>query len=447
MNKIQQTIKEFLEKYNLNNPENTYLCAFSGGYDSMCLLHSLKQITTQNRIVAIHLNHNWRGEESNQEEENCRNFCSEIGVEFYSEKLSSDIPHTETAAREARYEFFESCSKKFNSKIIFTAHNQNDNAETLIYRICKGTGIRGLCGIAENRGIYYRPLLQISREKIEKYCTDFNLKPNNDSSNSDTSYKRNFIRAEILPKLNKKINPNTIEMVNSLSNAAREDTAIVEEYLNQLYTKIKRDNKIKTQEFLKLSFPTQKRIIYNLFIENNLDYDNEKITNILENILNNATSKSGRTCSLATNLWIFTNNQFIEIINKKNEKPPTLQIKKEGKYETQDYIFTLEKYDQKMAHFPKENENTAIVNLENFDFDFELRTRQNGDIIQPFGMAGTQKLKKYFNEKKVPQHEKSNILLLTQNKEVLWATGLGISDKIKVRTKPTHKLIIEKKRG
>lgn len=447
MNKIQQTIKEFLEKYNLNNPENTYLCAFSGGYDSMCLLHSLKQITPQNRIVAIHLNHNWRGEESNQEEENCRNFCSEIGVEFYSEKLSSDIPHTETAAREARYEFFESCSKKFNSKIIFTAHNKNDNAETLIYRICKGTGIRGLCGIAENRGIYYRPLLQISREKIEKYCTDFNLKPNNDSSNSDTSYKRNFIRAEILPKLNKKINPNTIEMVNSLSNAAREDTAIVEEYLNQLYTKIKQDNKIKTQEFLKLSFPTQKRIIYNLFIENNLDYDNEKITNILENILNNATSKSGRTCSLTTNLWIFTNNRFIEIINKKNEKPPTLQIKKEGKYETQDYIFTLEKYDQKTAHFPKENENTAIVNLENFDFDFELRTRQNGDIIQPFGMAGTQKLKKYFNEKKVPQHEKSNILLLTQNKEVLWATGLGISDKIKVRTKPTHKLTIEKKRG
>ena len=289
--------------------------------------------------------------------------------------------------------------------------------------------------------------MQISREKIEKYCTDFNLKPNNDSSNSDTSYKRNFIRAEILPKLNKKINPNTIEMVNSLSNAAREDTAIVEEYLNQLYTKIKQDNKIKTQEFLKLSFPTQKRIVYNLFIENNLDYDNEKITNILENILNNATSKSGRTCSLTTNLWIFTNNQFIEIINKKNEKPPTLQIKKEGKYETQDYIFTLEKYDQKTAHFPKENENTAIVNLENFDFDFELRTRQNGDIIQPFGMAGTQKLKKYFNEKKVPQHEKSNILLLTQNKEVLWATGLGISDKIKVRTKPTHKLTIEKKRG
>ena len=163
--------------------------------------------------------------------------------------------------------------------------------------------------------------------------------------------------------------------------------------------------------------------------------------------MNNATSKSGKTCSLTTNLWIFTNNQFIEIINKKNEKPPTLQIKKEGKYETQDYIFTLEKYDQKTAHFPKENENTAIVNLENFDFDFELRTRQNGDIIQPFGMAGTQKLKKYFNEKKVPQHEKSNILLLTQNKEVLWATGLGISDKIKVRTKPTHKLTIEKKRG
>lgn len=89
---------------------------FSGGYDSMCLLHSLKQITPQNRIVAIHLNHNWRGEESNQEEENCRNFCKEIGVEFYSEKLSSDIPHTETAAREARYEFLNPAVKNSIAK-------------------------------------------------------------------------------------------------------------------------------------------------------------------------------------------------------------------------------------------------------------------------------------------------------------------------------------------
>lgn len=446
MNKIQQTIKEFLNKYNIDNPENIFLCAFSGGYDSMCLLHSLKQIV-QNRIIAIHLNHNWRGEESNKEEEKCRQFCEKLGVEFYSEKLSSDIPHTETVARVARYEFFEKCSTIFHSKIIFTAHNKNDNAETLIYRICKGTGISGLCGIAEQRCIYYRPLLSIQRNEIERYCNEFNLEPNNDSSNKDIKYKRNFIRAEILPKLNDRINPNTIDMINSLSNAAKEDSEIIEEYLSLIYSKIKQGNKIKTPEFLKLSYPTQKRIIYNLFIEHNLEYDNEKITNILNNILDNSTSKSGKTCSLTTNLWIFTSNKFIEVINKSSTTISTLHISKEGRYETFDYIFTIEKFNQKTTVYPKESENIAIVNLGNLDFNFELRTRKNGDLIQPYGMLGTQKLKKYLNEKKVPQHKKDEILLFAQDNEVLWAFGLGISDKIKVVKNPTHKLTIEKKRG
>lgn len=446
MNKIQQTIKEFLNKYNIDNPENIFLCAFSGGYDSMCLLHSLKQISS-NRIIAIHLNHNWRGEESNKEEENCKKFCGEIGVEFYSEKLSSDIPHTETAARVARYEFFEKCSKIFNSKIIFTAHNKNDNAETLIYRICKGTGISGLCGISEHRCIYYRPLLSVQRSEIESYCNEFNLEPNNDSSNNDIKYKRNFIRAEILPKLSDRINPNTIDMINSLSNAAKEESEIIDEYLSLIYSKIKQDNKIKTPEFLRLSYPTQKRIIYNLFIEHNLEYDNEKITNILNNILDNSISKSGKTCSLTTNLWIFTSNKFIEVINKSRTKISTLHIFREGRYETSDYIFTIEKFNQKPNVYPKENDNMAIVSLENLDFNFELRTRRNGDLIQPYGMSGTQKLKKYLNEKKVPQHKKGEILLFTQDNEILWVYGLGISDKIKVVKNPTHKLKIEKKRG
>ena len=169
MNKIHHTIELFLKKYQLDKPEKVYLCAFSGGYDSMCLLNSLKIVAPQNKIIAIHLNHNWRGEESDLEEQNCKDFCNRIRVEFYCEKLPSTVPHTETAARDARYNFFEKCKEKFESEIIFTAHNQNDNAETLIYRICKGTGIPGLCGIAEKRGFYYRPLLHTKREEIEKY--------------------------------------------------------------------------------------------------------------------------------------------------------------------------------------------------------------------------------------------------------------------------------------
>ena len=115
MGNIKATIKSFLNEYELNSKSQTYLVAFSGGFDSMCLLDVLKKVAPKNRIVALHLNHKWRGIESDSEEDNCRNFCKKIGVEFYCESLSANIPKTETAARDARYEFFE----KHQEVIIF----------------------------------------------------------------------------------------------------------------------------------------------------------------------------------------------------------------------------------------------------------------------------------------------------------------------------------------
>ena len=161
---IKDCVEKFINKYNLTG---TFIVAFSGGYDSMCLLDVLSKIT--NNIVAVHLNHNWRGEESQKEEENCRKFAQSKNIKYYTETLPDNIEKTETSAREARYEFFKKCAKKFNSKVVFTAHNYDDNAETILYRIIKGTGTVGLQGILEQRDIFYRPLLKISREEIKKY--------------------------------------------------------------------------------------------------------------------------------------------------------------------------------------------------------------------------------------------------------------------------------------
>lgn len=443
MKQIHKTIKSFLEKYDLNKSDLVYLVAFSGGFDSMCLLHALKK-SCKNKIVAIHLNHKWRGKESDIEELNCKNFCQDLKIEFYSEELPQEVAKTETAAREARYKFFENCAKNFNSKVIFTAHNKNDNTETLIYRICTGTGIAGLQGINEQREIYYRPLLDTTRKEIETYCSENNLTPNNDSSNSDTKYKRNFIRAEILPNL-ERVNPTAIDSINSLSEIAREETEIIEEYLKILSDKITENGKIKTKKFLKLSENIQKRLIYNLFIQNNLDYDRKKILNIYEFIRENANSKSGKTCSLTEKLWIFVSEENIEIINDNKVLTPYFYITKEGKYENNGYIFEIEKFEKEVRKFPKDCDCCAYVNLKNLPLEFEIRTRQDGDIIKPFGLDGTQKLKKYLNEKKIPNHEKDNLLFMTQFNEIFWAIGLGISDKIKVNSKPTHRLAFYKK--
>jgi tRNA(Ile)-lysidine synthase len=437
MNKISRKIKSFLGKYDLDKSGLVYLVAFSGGFDSMCLLHNLKNIT-KNKIVAIHLNHKWRGKESDLEEENCRRFCLKIGVDFYSENINPQVPKTETAAREARYDFFRNCAKKFDSKIVFTAHNKNDNAETLVYRISIGTGVVGLQGISENRDIFYRPLLGISRSEIEKYCQNFHLVPNFDSSNLDVNYKRNYIRANVLPQL-EKINPDAVDKISSLSEIAKEENEIVEEYLNFIYEKICENGKIKTKKYLKLSFSLQKRIIYKIFIENNLDYDRKKITRICKFLQENSMKKSGITCSLADNLWLFVNEDYIQIITKNEKNFSKIHVIKEGKYETKDYIFEIEKFSKQVKKFPKDSENIAYVNL-NFPIDFDIRTREDGDVIIPLGLNGKQKLKKYLNSKKIPNHQKDSIILLAHENEILWVIGIGISDKIKVEGLPTHRI-------
>lgn len=438
MNLINETIKSFLTDYEIDNPDLVYLIGFSGGYDSMCLLHCLKNICN-NAIIAIHLNHNWRGEESDSEEKNCHDFCKNIGVEFYSEKLSSDIDKNETDARIERYEFFKRCSQKFNSKIIFTAHNKNDNAETLLYRIAKGTGITGLSGINPQRDIYYRPLLNIEREEIENYCKMNNLTPNIDSSNDDIIHKRNLIRKNIIPQL-KEINPKVLDSLNRLSTSAFEDTQIVDEYISKIKKDIVKNNKYSTTGFFNQSKAVQLRLLYDLispFVIQN--YDRERFLTVLDFIEQNKNSKSGKVCSITTDKNLFINNKYFTLITNEKKNSNILKINKIGLYEFNGKRISIEEYD-KSAETQKD---AILVDLSEFSFDFELRTRQDGDFIQPYKLNGHQKLKKYLNNRKIPNYEKDNLILITSGKEVLLVTGIGLSDKIKVVNKPTHIIRIE----
>lgn len=429
MNKLIKRVENFINNYDI---KGTILVAFSGGADSLCLLDITKKVYDD--IIAIHLNHNWRGEYSRQDELNCQLYCKKNNIKFYSETLDSSVSQTETAAREARYAFFERCAKKFDSKVIFTAHNKNDNAETILYRIIKGTGIIGLEGIKEHRDIYYRPLLTTERRDIDLYCNENNLIPNIDNSNFDTKYKRNFIRHEILTKA-EEINKNTLDALNTLSQIAIESNQIIDEYLDNIYKKLKFEKKIKTNEYLKLSKAIQKRIIYNLFQEHNLDYDNAKINRINDFILANTSSKSGISTSLNNKLQLFVNNKFINVISNQRKEDFSLKITKTGEYKTPFGIFIIEECNN-TQDIKKNDESYVFAQLN--EINFTLRTRLDGDIIQPLGMSGKQKLKKYLNEKKIPKYEKDSILLLAKDNEIFWIAGYGVSEKIKACEHSTH---------
>lgn len=433
---ITETVKSFLKKHELENKK--ILVGFSGGYDSLCLLDTLHKLGAS--ITAIHLNHNWRGEESLRDEEFCHDFCSKNGIEFYSETLSSDVPHTEAAAREARYEFFKHSAEKFGTDIVFTAHNLDDLAETVLYRIIKGTGVRGLPAISEKRGIFYRPLLDISRAEIEIYCAQNNLKGVFDSSNDNVKYKRNFIRKKLIPLISE-VNPNYLHALKNLSQNSDETMEIVDVCLDDILLKTGNS----TEQFIKLGVPIQNYLIHDFFIKNNLEYDREKILSVVDFIRENSASKSGKTKSITKDLWIFVNRDKFEFIKKTNRNKVEVQIIAEGSYDFGEYEFIIKKIHENFTEFPKDSEMRAYVELK--DINFTLRNRKDGDIIYPLGAHGSQKLKKYLNEKKIPNHEKDLIPLLCEGKEVLWTAGLGISEKIKVVNKPTHMIRLIKKEG
>ncbi len=420
---IANEVKKFVDNYNLSG---TFIVAFSGGYDSMCLLDVLNKLNYD--VVAVHLNHNWRGEESFNEEQNCKNFAQSKGIKYYTEILPDNVEKTETAARIERYKFFEKCAKKFNSNVIFTAHNFDDNAETVLYRIIKGTGTIGLQGISEHRDIFYRPLLNVKRKEIEAYCKKNQLMPNVDSSNFNVNYKRNFIRHKILPLLNE-INPKAIDAINSLSQIAKEENEIINHYIGN--------------NILELSEIEQKRAIYKILSENNIDYDKKKIENIQKFINENKKSKAGKKYSLTKDSWIFVSNKKFQIIKKEEKISDEVQIKNCGNFHFDNYDFTIQEFKGKSFVFPNDNEFKAFIEIDKIDFT--IRYRKNGDKILPLGASGSQKLKKYLNEKKIPQHEKDKIVLLCQNNEVLWAAGIGLSDKIKVVNNPTHVITLIKR--
>ena len=276
-----EKVKSFLLEYDLQ--DKTIVVGFSGGYDSMCLLDILYKLK-QNyfydlNVIAAHFNHNWRGEEALKEQEICRLFAISKGFEFFTKTASINLKKTENSARIARYEFFEEAIENFDADAVFTAHNKDDNAETVLYRAIKGTGLVGLKGISAKRGVFYRPLLKISRSEIVEYCEKNNLIPNQDSSNFDTKYSRNYLRLNVIPIL-EKLNPNVKDSLNILAEVANSEDAIIEEYLSTIRNRVFNDNRIISAEYKILSKPVKMRFLHEYIQMIDLDYDYKRINEI-----------------------------------------------------------------------------------------------------------------------------------------------------------------------
>ena len=284
---IEKEVLSTIKKYNMIKEGDKVVIGVSGGPDSITLLNVLNKFKEKLniKIYVAHINHSIR-KEADEETEYVREFCKKIGVEFFFKKIDVEQEAkklkigTEEAGRNIRYAFFEEVAKKVGANKIATAHNSNDNAETVLMNIIRGTSVSGLKGIEKMRdNKFIRPLIETTRDKIEEYCKIENLNPRYDKPNKENVYTRNKVRNLLIPYIQKEFNPNIIEGINRLSNIATEEerflnSLVEEEYKRILIKERQESNKKKGKDFL---LETENKLV-----EETVQNNNEEKRNIYE---------------------------------------------------------------------------------------------------------------------------------------------------------------------
>lgn len=243
---MEEKVLGTIKKFNLINYGDSIVIGVSGGPDSICLLNVLNNLKEKLniKIFVAHINHMIRPE-ADSETEYVKDFCNKLGIECYIKKVDvikkSELEKigTEEAGRIVRYNFFEEVLNITNSNKIATAHNFNDNAETVLMNIIRGSGTAGLKGIEpirENK--YIRPIIECERDFIEQYCEKNNLNPKYDKSNEENVYTRNKVRNLLIPFIKNEFNPNIISSINRLSYLAKSENEFLEELSNIEFDKI-----------------------------------------------------------------------------------------------------------------------------------------------------------------------------------------------------------------
>lgn len=247
-NMLEKTVKETIKKYELIQNGDTIIIGVSGGPDSMALLNVFielqRNLGLSYQIVVAHINHMIR-EEAEAETKYVEQFCKQKQIPCYIKRVQvkeiakEEKMGTEEAGRKVRYDFFEEVAQTVGGTKIATAHNANDNAETVLMNLMRGSGITGLKGIEPVRNQkFIRPFIECVREDIEKYCEEKGLDPKYDLTNQENKYTRNKIRNQLIPYLKKEFNPNIIETINRLSQLVTSENQYIDSVVEKAFQKL-----------------------------------------------------------------------------------------------------------------------------------------------------------------------------------------------------------------
>jgi tRNA(Ile)-lysidine synthase len=461
VNVLLEKVLGFIKENSMFDNGDKVIVAFSGGPDSTCLLYVLNELKEELGITLIgaHINHCLRGDESDKDEEYAKKVCDSLNIGFYSNKV--DIHRIskekniscEMAGREARYEFFEELMVKLNASKVALAHNANDQAETILMRIMRGTGIEGMIGIKPVRDkIYVRPILHLSRKEIERYCQINSISPRIDKTNLENFYARNKVRLDLIPYIEENFNKDIIKTLNRLSDIVKKDN----DYLEGISAKeCKKYCEIGEQKVIinKKAFLNHEAILSRivrgaLLAVNSSLYNFEKIH--ISSIIELQKHDTGKTIMLPRNIIVENcyGNMHIYIGAKSteaNNNQYSLKINEKNLVNHLDKVVELDIMERSQFMEVKTNEYTKYFDYDKLEKPIILRYRKEGDSFMPLGMTGNKKLKDLFMDLKIPKIKRNEVPLVCFGDDIGWVVGYRVSEKFKISkdTKMVLKITFE----
>ena len=451
-----QKVYSFVKQHNMIEAGDKIIAGVSGGADSVCLLMVLKELQSilDFEMVVVHIEHGIRGEESIRDAQHVEKLCHEMGIEFeicsYKVgQIAKELKLTiEEAGRKVRYETFEKMQKKYGANKIAVAHNMNDNAETVIINLIRGSGLSGIHGIVPVRDNIIRPVLCLTRDEIEEYLSKKGLKYCIDSTNLENDYTRNKIRNSILKTMKEEINPKVINHIFDTSKIILEAEQFIQ---NMVYTKMDEcciigDSKVKIdiEKFREYDVVLKKEIIRESIkqvCKSIKDFGNTHIESVLE--LENM--NSGKMISLPAEIIAEKSFGYIEITKQKSvgDFDIYLPLDLEGITvvdKNKELKITARVFERSKEFSISKKMYTKCFDYDKIKGDLVIRNKKDNDTIVINDKGNRQKLKKYFISEKIPKDERKKVLIIADEEDVLWIIGHRISEKYKI-TDSTQKIL------
>lgn len=436
---LEKVAENYLRERLSLQPEDGIIVALSGGADSMallCALHALCQ-KLPFRLLAAHVHHGLRGAEADRDADFVRQQCE--GRQIPLQLLHADVKAealpgegVEQAGRRIRYAFFERLREQYGYRYIATAHTADDNLETVLLHLTRGSGLHGLCGISQQHDGIIRPLLCCSRADIEAYCEQKSIPFVTDSTNRDVTYSRNRIRHEVIPQL-KAINPQVVEACTRLTANLREEDALLHTLTDALLSKaLVANGKYDRSAFLEAAPPLRKRALKALMEGLGGDCCEKHILLAEDALLagNGAVQVPGGVCVSVTG-----NDLLLSAADEQTEIPyfeMPVVLEKPLKIAGQRYV------PQCLSRAEYEQKRKVYKNVLKFTCDYDkithgltVRQRKQGDMFHPVGGVG-KSIKKYFNEKKVPLIQRASTPIVCDEQGIILVTGFSCDDRVKL---------------